>query len=1414
MDRANGAGPGGAAAATRAERFEDEKRRIIDSCFSKKDIDGSFIENYITHIRVTEYSTHPSTPAPPQARTPESEKPRVIIVAVRKSGRVRMHKTKENPNGTFSIGKTWNLDDLTRIESYTSTQTNFNYREWAGDNGFTVTLGKPYFWMAQTDKEKKFFVASLIKIYGKYTGGKVPDLAGFDQKEYDQVVGAGTGRRQVGPSTGTPPPRPSPAPELPSTQQSFSSSQTVSPPAEAPRFPRAAPVRNIANGSGASPAGSFDSTASRDRLPPRWAAQPNKSQESLANSIAARSEDTASLPPRSRNGLPPGPGYGRFGDSRESSEPPSLDPRPPSQSRSPSQPPRSPSQPRPGSQPQQDDKLPPERRRPPMDPSRPQDRDLVPPPLMSPAAKRDPIAPPPRSVERMNSRKGSTGQQSASPSLTGSFKDRDIPQPLVPGPPATPIPEPPTQTPDAPKPVSPSKEVSDPAQAQFTNSPTASPIAEVASPTEETEEARPGLGPMIRSKKSKNDVAGAFWKAASTAAAFKPRKGGAGERLRQAAEKISEGPDGITSVVPAPPRPASRGADPTPEPAMPAERSSLLPEVKISVPNSSRPSSMQGDSVSAVTKKEADKSPVAAKEAPAASQEPPRRSIVTGNDAKYLQSLGINPTVLDERSEEFSKWLDYFGWVPGNPMRSINMDDMKADIEREVNKAQAGGWLARFREEDERVDAIKRGIDTAIAECEELDNLLTLYAVELSTLSEDITYIEAQGQGLQVQTANQKLLKKELESLLETCAITSQDLEALRMAPLENPRGLEDVEAALVTLFKAMIKIDPSLGGNEPTKNTATTLDSDQPSGLNSDYGQMRIVQEKKQMYLEESAYFMRRLREFMGRQIEEAFAETKRSLEGALSRKVDSSHQDAGRSLLWKYSPLMLYARDADLENWNRILQVYQDKSQPVYKNQFQAVITVSRKNARKLTGEEAELLFSSQVEKQQEGVATTARKLTVKRSQTLARALRSPLADGSSKSNADKSGGDTRSMPFEIFAGVLDDLLPLVEMEQNFIIDFFHATTLEVADFPDVVAATRPNERRGGDLRRRRLMEPDRELARRVTRSMEAIFEFLEQDIQRLLEWVIGQDPLQGIGILATFEKKLSETSQTNQDYLNTLIQKLQGNLDTRFRRFVDEQVRAIEETKVKIKKRKGVISFFRVFPAFSAAVENMMTGVDAHLPLRRSIDREYDRIVKTMFDSLKVIARENPSVGHAGGTADPEDKEALNYHILLIENMNHFTEEVDTRGLEILEDWKEQADAEYHEHMGLYLNAVMRRPLGKLLDQLENIEAQLQSGRTPSAVAAQPSNSKTIFNKVLGNYDSKEVRRGIEALRKRVEKHFGDADEPGQARGLVGRVLQECEGFYGDVETRIGRITTDVYEGDVLFEWPRADVKAAFR
>lgn len=38
--------------AERAQRFEDEKRRIVESLFSTRDETGSQLESYITHVRV------------------------------------------------------------------------------------------------------------------------------------------------------------------------------------------------------------------------------------------------------------------------------------------------------------------------------------------------------------------------------------------------------------------------------------------------------------------------------------------------------------------------------------------------------------------------------------------------------------------------------------------------------------------------------------------------------------------------------------------------------------------------------------------------------------------------------------------------------------------------------------------------------------------------------------------------------------------------------------------------------------------------------------------------------------------------------------------------------------------------------------------------------------------------------------------------------------------------------------------------------------------------------------------------------------------------------------------------------------------------------------------------------------------
>ena len=190
-----------------------------------------------------------------------------------------------------------------------------------------------------------------------------------------------------------------------------------------------------------------------------------------------------------------------------------------------------------------------------------------------------------------------------------------------------------------------------------------------------------------------------------------------------------------------------------------------------------------------------------------------------------------------------------------------------------------------------------------------------------------------------------------------------------------------------------------------------------------------------------------------------------------------------------------------------------------------------------------------------------------------------------------------------------------------------------------------------------------------------------------------------------------------ESSQEFLIQLLDTLKSRLMTMFSKFVDEQVRAIEDTKVKIKKRKGVIGFMKTFPHFAMAVENTFAAINREeydnnaacmYDTRVKLDEAYDRINRAMFDSLKVIAKEGPdgtaaAHGQGGKTTsdDPEDKEALNHHVLIIENMNHYIAEVDDSGRpSALKEWKGRAEVERAEAMESYVGQVVRRPLGKLL------------------------------------------------------------------------------------------------------------------
>jgi hypothetical protein len=740
------------------------------------------LESYITHIKIKEDAAFPNSP-PPLNSNPEAKKERLIIVAVRKSGRVRMHKARENGNGTFSIGKTWMLDELTALRSFSgSNPTTNEERQWkesAGAVGFIVTIGKPYYWEASSPKEKQFFVASLVKIYNKYTGGKIPELKGFDARETEQLGPAAkaaapspkpqqtssVAQIPVGQPQSRPPRRepsrepivqpqpppvreamPRPPPQTPNATQPFNTLKTTAAPsfnaqatnATSPFNPHkmstsTTPPFNIQNKNAVAP---FNSQAPgapirgrRDESPSSvdssgagiYQSQPNlrrlagnnQSQESFA-----RSDDNGSLPPRSRggmNGLPNAPG--RFQD-RSVTPTPQRATTPDSVSDLAAVP----SSLRVGG-----DNLP-ERRRPPLpilgdarqNELGPGDSNMIPAPLVSPGMRREELRPPVRNSERTPPR-----ELGIDPPATNNYSLPSNEDSIK------------VITPEVESKLESAKTLDSPESTSKPPSiPPSLPPSTLVSPVESSpqeEENRPGLGPMIKTKRSRGDIANTFLKAAKTANAFnsfKPRAGGAAERLREAA-KSPDGPDGITSVVPAPSliRGASTESSDIPAPvAAVADTSSPkvveeVPKVKITVPGADRPSSVQGP----LTVKEA--TPI--EKPKTVTRDVKREKTVAERMAKELASLGIDPAIIGDRGRELVDAWDDLGWA-GDGVRTTNIDKMKEQIDRNLNMIQTGSHLkGGLDEQDPRVAAIMEGFDKCIDECEELDGLLTLYLVEL-----------------------------------------------------------------------------------------------------------------------------------------------------------------------------------------------------------------------------------------------------------------------------------------------------------------------------------------------------------------------------------------------------------------------------------------------------------------------------------------------------------------------------------------------------------------------------------------------------------------------------------------------------------------------------------------------------------
>lgn len=102
-------------------------------------------------------------------------------------------------------------------------------------------------------------------------------------------------------------------------------------------------------------------------------------------------------------------------------------------------------------------------------------------------------------------------------------------------------------------------------------------------------------------------------------------------------------------------------------------------------------------------------------------------------------------------------------------------------------------------------------------------------------------------------------------------------------------------------------------------------------------------------------------------------------------------------------------------------------------------------------------------------------------------------------------------------------------------------------------------------------------------------------------------------------------------------------------------------------------------------------------------------------------------------------------------------------------------------------------------------------------PTEVSKNSSYNRSSLKRVVKEYDSKDVRKHVDALFKRVEKHFTDADAPEGATNskVLSGVWKACEEeLVHMTDLFLMRLNQCYKDTGVSLEYSRSDIEAAFK
>src|SRR5271169_4679756 len=113
-------------------------------------------------------------------------------------------------------------------------------------------------------------------------------------------------------------------------------------------------------------------------------------------------------------------------------------------------------------------------------------------------------------------------------------------------------------------------------------------------------------------------------------------------------------------------------------------------------------------------------------------------------------------------------------------------------------------------------------------------------------------------------------------------------------------------------------------------------------------------------------------------------------------SKAIFPDHSTA-YSFFYRYTSFVLFAKEVDRESYTSIQQLYLSPAAKLYNENFRAFVTQWKSSGRKAITDDLELIFS--MVKEPQSTVSAVRSASIKRAGSVAKTLRSPMADGASR-------------------------------------------------------------------------------------------------------------------------------------------------------------------------------------------------------------------------------------------------------------------------------------------------------------------------------------------------------------------------------------------------------------------------------